>query len=107
MNLHDLLAHHGIAANPFADEDAQTDPVFQGRCRAIDVKASDGANTGVGLRISGAQREQRLTGTTDWQPCAFEFEVTEGTREVVLVCELRANTGEALFDLGSQQLRRR
>lgn len=33
MNLHDLLAHHGISANPFADEDAQTDPVFQGRCR--------------------------------------------------------------------------
>jgi hypothetical protein len=33
MNLHDLLAHHGIAANPFADEDAQTDPVFQNRCR--------------------------------------------------------------------------
>ncbi|RIK82745.1 MAG: hypothetical protein DCC67_06815 [Planctomycetota bacterium] len=33
MKLHDFLAHHGIAANPFADEDAQTDPVFQGRCR--------------------------------------------------------------------------
>ena len=34
MKLHDLLSHHGIVANPFADEDAQTDPVFQGRCRA-------------------------------------------------------------------------
>ena len=34
MKLHDLLAHHGIVANPFADEDAQTDPVFQGRCRS-------------------------------------------------------------------------
>lgn len=33
MNLHDLLEHHGLGANPFADEDAQTDPVFQGRCR--------------------------------------------------------------------------
>ena len=33
MNLHDLLSHHGMSANPFADEDAQTDPVFQGRCR--------------------------------------------------------------------------
>ena len=30
MKLHDLLAHHGIAANPFAEEDAQSDPVFQG-----------------------------------------------------------------------------
>ncbi|MBX3425561.1 MAG: hypothetical protein KF688_07780 [Pirellulales bacterium] len=34
MKLHDLLAHHGVAANPFADEDAQTDPVFQSRCGA-------------------------------------------------------------------------
>lgn len=33
MNLHDFLEHHGIITNPFADEDAQTDPVFQGRCR--------------------------------------------------------------------------
>ena len=33
MKLHDLLAHHGMARNPFADEDAQTDPVFLGRCR--------------------------------------------------------------------------
>lgn len=34
MKLHDLLAHHGMASNPFADEDAQTDPVFQDSCRA-------------------------------------------------------------------------
>ncbi len=33
MKLPDLLAHYGIVANPFADEDAQTDPVFQDRCR--------------------------------------------------------------------------
>jgi hypothetical protein len=33
MKIHDLLAHHGIAHNPFADEDAQTDPVFRNRCR--------------------------------------------------------------------------
>ncbi|MCA9229288.1 MAG: hypothetical protein KDA57_01440 [Planctomycetales bacterium] len=33
MKLHDLLNHHGMAKNPFADEDAQTDPVFLGRCR--------------------------------------------------------------------------
>lgn len=34
MKLNDLLSHHGIKGNPFADEDAQTDQVFQGRCRA-------------------------------------------------------------------------
>jgi len=33
MKPHDLLQRHGIVANPFADEDAQTDPVFQQRCR--------------------------------------------------------------------------
>jgi hypothetical protein len=80
---------------------------FEGRCRAIDVKASEGTNSGVGLRISGGQRQARLTGTTEWEPCAFEFEVTEGTREVVLVCELRANAGDALFDVESLKLRRR
>jgi hypothetical protein len=80
---------------------------FEGRCRAIDVSASDGPNTGVGLRISGGQRQERLVGTTDLESCAFDFEVAEGTREVVLVCELRANAGEALFDLESLKLRRR
>ncbi|HCK41493.1 MAG TPA: hypothetical protein DHW22_07645, partial [Planctomycetaceae bacterium] len=33
MKLHDFLVHHGMSVNPFADEDAQTDPVFLGRCR--------------------------------------------------------------------------
>jgi hypothetical protein len=80
---------------------------FEGRCRAIGVTASDGANSGVGLRISGGQREQRLVGTTGWEQCAFEFEVSEGTREVVLVCELRGNAGEGMFDVGSLKLRRR
>ena len=33
MKLHDLLAYHNMVANPFADEDAQTDLVFRGACR--------------------------------------------------------------------------
>jgi len=32
MKIQQLLEHHGIAANPFADEDAQTDMVFKGSC---------------------------------------------------------------------------
>lgn len=32
MNLHQLLEHHGIQRNPFAEEDAQTDPVFKEHC---------------------------------------------------------------------------
>ena len=32
MKIQQFLAHHGIATNPFADEDAQTDLVFKGYC---------------------------------------------------------------------------
>jgi hypothetical protein len=32
MRIQPFLDHHGIAANPFADEDAQTDLVFKGSC---------------------------------------------------------------------------
>ncbi|MCE5268691.1 MAG: hypothetical protein LLG00_12475 [Planctomycetaceae bacterium] len=32
MRIQQLLDHHGIASNPFADEDAQTDLVFKGAC---------------------------------------------------------------------------
>ena len=32
MKIQQFLDHHGIAGNPFADEDAQTDLVFKGAC---------------------------------------------------------------------------
>jgi hypothetical protein len=32
MKIQPFLEHHGIASNPFADEDAQTDLVFKGYC---------------------------------------------------------------------------
>ena len=32
MKIQQFLDHHGIASNPFADEDAQTDLVFKGHC---------------------------------------------------------------------------
>ena len=34
MKTQDFLEHHGIRTNPFADEDAQTDPVFKEFCIA-------------------------------------------------------------------------
>lgn len=34
MKTQTLLEHHGIAANPFSEEDAQTDPVFKEHCIA-------------------------------------------------------------------------
>lgn len=32
MNIQSFLQHHGIQRNPFAEEDAQTDPVFKEHC---------------------------------------------------------------------------
>jgi hypothetical protein len=32
MRTQQFLEHHGIGANPFAEEDAQTDPVFKDYC---------------------------------------------------------------------------
>lgn len=32
MNLHQFLNHYGLSRNPFAEEDAQTDPVFKNYC---------------------------------------------------------------------------
>ena len=32
MKLQDFLSHNGIQHNPFAEEDAQTDPIFKGHC---------------------------------------------------------------------------
>src|SRR5690606_14459683 len=32
MNIQSFLEHHGILRNPFAEEDAQTDPVFKDHC---------------------------------------------------------------------------
>ncbi len=34
MKVQEFLDHHGIARNPFAEEDAQTDPVFKEHCIA-------------------------------------------------------------------------
>lgn len=33
MRTEKFLEHHGVSTNPFAEEDAQTDPVFKNRCR--------------------------------------------------------------------------
>jgi hypothetical protein len=32
MKIQQFLEHHGVAVNPFAEEDAQTDPVFKDHC---------------------------------------------------------------------------
>ena len=81
--------------------------LFEGQARPKNVASPDGPSTGAGLRISGGQRTARLTGTGDWQKAQFEFEVAEPTREVVLVCELKASGGEVTFDSESLKLRKK
>lgn len=81
--------------------------VLEGPCRTTGVSAPDGQDNGAGLRISGGRRNERRMGDSDWAPAQFTFEVSEPTREVVLVCELKATAGEAWFDPEGLQLRRR
>lgn len=77
-----------------------------GQCRAVGVKAEAGDNTGVGLRISGGKRTTRLVGDSAWTTQAFEFEVP-AMGEVVLIGEIAAQQGSALFDSGTLKLKRR
>ena len=67
--------------------------------------ATDDRGSGVGLRISGVQREGKLDGTQRWTPLKFEFEVTEEQREVELVAEIRATAGRVWFEKSSLILR--
>ena len=63
-------------------------------------------NNGGGLRISGDQRKNALSGSADWTRLEHEFVVEGGTLEKVMVCELRAAKGEIWFDADSLQLER-
>jgi hypothetical protein len=61
---------------------------------------------GVGIRVSGAQRANKLEGTADWTPMTFDFELG-GDEETTVILELRATKGDVWFDLGSVKLVRR
>ncbi len=67
---------------------------------AADEKGPGGA----GVRISGAPRSNSIAGTTDWQPAAHVFEITEESATVELIAELRATAGRAWFDRGSLRI---
>ena len=62
MKIQQFLEHHGIAANPFADEDAQTDLVFKGGLHpqhlsshvGQDLRRPVGACHGRGVRRKGS-----------------------------------------------------
>ncbi len=75
-------------------------------CRTTNVVTPAGPNTGAGLRIIGGKRQARVLGTSAWRRTEFEFQVAEPA-DIILICELQATSGEALFDLTSLKIRRR
>lgn len=77
----------------------------QARCAAV-TPMEGGAGGGGGVRNSLSHRSNKLVGTVDWTPIAQEFDVPPDKREVVLVCELRAQQGEIWFNADSLMLER-
>lgn len=75
---------------------------FEGRVKrkGVALDLSD-PRAGVGLRVSGHRTLPKASGDSDWTTLVFDFEVAEEKADVELVCELRANAGEAWFDPGS------
>lgn len=72
---------------------------LEANVRIADVEPrEDEQAAGAGLRISGARREQGLTGSSDWQRLEFAFEVLEPMRAVELVVELRGHRGQMWID---------
>ena len=75
---------------------------FEGRVRTQGVTPGSGeAGAGAGLRTSGGNVRDELSGSQEWQPVVYPFQVTEAGSEVELICELRAARGEAWFDSAS------
>jgi hypothetical protein len=70
------------------------------------ISIRDDWGSGAGLRTSHEGRANRVAGTTGWRELSCEVEVDGESREVELVVETRARTGEAWFDRGSITLRR-
>lgn len=70
------------------------------------VPQEDEKGSGAGLRISGGNRTNKLSGTSDWKVLQHEFEVADEIREVELVAELRATAGQVWFDTNSMRLKR-
>jgi len=82
---------------------------FQGQARVIGVTSLPFGNShGASLRVAGrAQGSSELRETSAWEELKTEFEVRAPEEEVVLICQLRATSGEAWFDRVSLRLVRR
>lgn len=70
---------------------------------AVDVKPRNEGTSGVGMRISGGDRHNYLTGSSGWKTITMDFSIT-APRDVVFVLEMRALSGEAYFDPATLRL---
>lgn len=80
---------------------------FQARIRTVGVAANPDASqrvSGAGIRLSGGTRTNSLEGNADWKLQKHAFEVTQDNQPVVLVAELRATAGMALFDAATLKI---
>lgn len=80
---------------------------LEGLARVAGIQPlSYGRNQGARLRVANqpGAASRPLTGDTDWQRLEAEFEVTAESPEAELICELRARSGAAWFDLESLRL---
>ena len=61
-----------------------------------------GKHHGASLRVAAKdQRSANLVGTGAWRSLATQFEISVPEEEIVIICELRAQAGEAWFDKSS------
>jgi hypothetical protein len=76
---------------------------FEGKVAVREVKPLQfGSHQGAGLRITGETRQSPdIIGTSSWKLLTTQFQVPDSSKEVEFVCELRASSGEAWFDLSS------
>jgi hypothetical protein len=79
---------------------------FQGQVSVKEVNSLPFGNShGASLRVAGKpQRSEELTKTSAWKELKIEFEVRAPEEVVVLICQLRAATGEACFDKATLSL---
>lgn len=77
---------------------------FQALVKTVGVQPpADAAQkgAGAGLRLSGGARTNAQAGNEEWKLQKHEFEVIQDGQPVVLVAELRAAGGTAMFDVAS------
>jgi hypothetical protein len=80
---------------------------LQATLRSETVAALEGdPDSGVGLRLSGDPKTERILGTSGWRNVTFEFTIGEDATDVELVAELRGSAGAVWFKLDAFRLLR-